>query len=796
MACGSGGVKLKWVLLVVLTAGVVLGCSDKPPEYELEQPAAAVRQSHDYQRDIAPILEQKCMVCHGCYDAPCQLKLTSGEGLVRGASVLPVYDGTRLEDMSPTRLGVDAGSTAEWRGKGFFSVLHDAEGSGLSGLDASVLYKMIALGRDNPLVPNSRLPDSVTLGTDRVNSCPNLDQFADYAEEYPHGGMPYGATGLTDEEFARLREWIAEGALVTSAAYMPGAAEQGMVEVWETFFNQTGKREQLVARYLFEHLFAAHLYFPDVEGGHFYELVRSTTAPGVAINPLRTVRPNDDPGQAFHYRLRPIRQVIVEKNHITYALSDARMQRFTALFLQDDWELDALPEYRYEDRANPFVTFAAMPARARYQFLLDNAEFFVRNFIRGPVCRGQIATDVIRDQFWVAFEDPEQEAYVNDASYREKVSPLLGLPGQKSDLLSMGSEWLEYKSRRNDYLESRHQYYAERKPEGATLDELWDGDGWSRDALLTIFRHHDSATVIQGLHGRVPRTIWVMDYPLLERTYYELVANFNVFGSVSHQGQTRLYFDLIRNGAEQNMLRYVPPAEREALYAHWYQGNAKIKQEVTYVDPDLETPVALDYQDASGHAAIMHRFSELLMARTAEVSGPPDLLNRCEKETCFRSGVSAAQQRIESILRPLAQADGASLPIIPLLPEVTFLRVSEGDQRWVYTLVHNRAHSSVAFMFGEEARFLPEEDTLTLIEGTLGSYPNFSFDVTLEQLPDFVKALLAAQRQDDLHALADQWGVRRTHPQFWEIMSDIQKTNQERDPIEAGLLDLNRYLNL
>ncbi len=29
------------------------------------------------------VLEQRCMVCHGCYDAPCQLKLEAHEGLVR-----------------------------------------------------------------------------------------------------------------------------------------------------------------------------------------------------------------------------------------------------------------------------------------------------------------------------------------------------------------------------------------------------------------------------------------------------------------------------------------------------------------------------------------------------------------------------------------------------------------------------------------------------------------------------------------------------------------------------------------
>tara|TARA_R110002020_G_scaffold58551_30_gene160514 strand:- start:60 stop:923 length:864 start_codon:yes stop_codon:yes gene_type:complete len=287
-----------------------------------------------------------------------------------------------------------------------------------------------------------------------------------------------------------------------------------------------------------------------------------------------------------------------------------------------------------------------------------------------------------------------------------------------------------------------------------------------------------------------------MDYPLLERTYYELVANFNVFGSVSHQGQTRLYFDLIRNGAEQNLLRYMPPAARKALYAQWYQGGAKIKHRVTYVDPDLATPVAMDYQGVKGNAAVMERFSALLMERTAQVSGAPDRLNRCLSGNCLRAGVSAAQQQLESLLQPLAMADGASLPVIPLLPEVTFLRVTDGTQRWVYTLLHNRAHASVAFLYREESRLLPDEDTLTLVEGTLGSYPNFSFDVSLEQLPDFVASLSAISEQEGLHALADRWGVRRTHPRFWDIMADFQRSNAERNPVEAGLLDLNRYQDL
>ncbi len=48
-----------------------------------------------------------------------------------------------------------------------------------------------------------------------------------------------------------------------------------------------------------------------------------------------------------------------------------------------------MPGYGLHRRANPFETFEAIPAEARYRFMLDDAEYFVRTFIRGPVCRGR-----------------------------------------------------------------------------------------------------------------------------------------------------------------------------------------------------------------------------------------------------------------------------------------------------------------------------------------------------------------------------------------------------------------------
>src|SRR5262245_43480421 len=83
-------------------------------------PAALVplERPVSFERDVEPVLERRCAVCHGCYDAPCQLLLTSHAGAVRGATKSPVYDNARLTDAAPTRLGIDAHGEEAWRARG------------------------------------------------------------------------------------------------------------------------------------------------------------------------------------------------------------------------------------------------------------------------------------------------------------------------------------------------------------------------------------------------------------------------------------------------------------------------------------------------------------------------------------------------------------------------------------------------------------------------------------------------------------------------------------------------------
>ena len=109
------------------TIGVVFllaACSSHAPPPPVEITALVPTQS--YLEDVRPILDQRCVVCHSCYNAPCQLQLGSYEGLDRGASKQRVYSSSRLSPQDPTRLFMDAHTTEGWRAKGFTSVLENS----------------------------------------------------------------------------------------------------------------------------------------------------------------------------------------------------------------------------------------------------------------------------------------------------------------------------------------------------------------------------------------------------------------------------------------------------------------------------------------------------------------------------------------------------------------------------------------------------------------------------------------------------------------------------------------------
>jgi hypothetical protein len=343
------------------------------------------------------------------------------------------------------------------------------------------------------------------------------------------------------------------------------------------------------------------------------------------------------------------------------------------------------------------------------------------------------------------------------------------------------------------YTKRRTKAY-EARGEGAGWEYMWRGYGKNPDALLTVFRHHDSATVVRGLVGGGAKTVWLMDYPILERIYYLLVVNFDVFGRVGHQLKTRLYFDLLRAEAEANFLRLFPKEQRLDIHKGWYQGAmAALKRRTVYerLDEVTEARTGLRGDDpVREFVPAVHR------QVTPQVRGPRDYLNRCDAPPCVNPRAGDAQRKVEAALQRILGKPAAQAPYIDFLPEVTFLRVDmEGDDDLAYTLVRNRAHSSVAFMMGEGMRLEPEKDTVTLVAGPLGSYPNFIFRVQLHEIETLAEGLLHVRDEAGFERIVEAFGVRRTDPRLWRDFHFFSNWMERRNPREAGLYDLNRYEN-
>ena len=746
-----------------------------------------------YVKDVKPILDSRCVVCHGCYDAPCQLKLSSYEGLDRGATKTLVYDPERYSKIEPTRLFIDAKNKQEWRDKEFFPVIDENGDTQTSRLNNSVLARLLKLKQDNPSAQSGKLSDDFDLDIERDLQCPAPDEISGFEQEHPMWGMPYAMPALTNEEENTLFTWLQQGAKLSPRPPLSAKA-QLEIKKWESFFNGASAKQQLVSRYIYEHLYIGHLHFHNHPANEFYQLIRSKTPQGQTIDEINTARPYEDPGVAqFYYRLRPVVSTIVDKNHFVYELSDQRLQRYQKLFYHPDYAVAKLPGYAAHTAANPFKTFIQLPLKSRYQFLLDDAQYFFSGFIKGPVCRGQIAINAIQDHFWVAFINPDLNFTDKVAGFLAEHTNVLNMPGSSGDDIGL-FDWKQYGKLGHEYLKVKDQFINQSLPgqHGFNLNSIWDGGGFNRNASLTVFRHFDNATVLKGFVGDIPSTGWLVDYPVFERIHYLLVAGFDVFGSVKHQVAIRNYMDYLRMDAENNFLRFIPSGQRHALRDTWYQGlDAKLFDYFREPFFSIEHETDIIYKTGDYKKELF----TLIKQKLGNASPWQDDINRCKTGTCNDSHVSQQQQEIIKYFRTIASFTGKQTQN---LPEVSFIRVEtdQPDNDPAYTLIVNRALSNLSFMYGEKLRRVPERDTITVVPGFVGSYPNFFFSVKQSKLAEFVDLLGNARSDKELGMLYGQFGVRRSNPKIWPLTDWFNAKHLRDNGLYSGLFDINRYKNL
>jgi hypothetical protein len=153
---------------------------------------------------------------------------------------------------------------------------------------------------------------------------------------------------------------------------------------------------------------------------------------------------------------------------------------------------------------------------------------------------------------------------------------------------------------------------------------------------------------------------------------------------------------------------------------------------------------------------------------------------------------SIGSQALRDTLGRLQGVQG--LPV-SLLPELMFVEITGVPGNEYVTIVHNRAHWNITSIFGEEKNLKPDEDTLTVVPGFLGSYPNVFFRLNEDEIESFVSSLSMLGSEDDYSQLLDQYGVRRTNPDFWQQGDAFHAAYRLNAPVEYGLFDYNRLDN-
>ncbi|WP_100656347.1 fatty acid cis/trans isomerase [Alteromonas flava] len=732
-----------------------------------------------FERDVKPVMDSRCVVCHACYDAPCQLKLGSFSGVARGASKDPVYKGDRLLAADPSRLFIDAHSVSEWRKRDFFAVLNE-EQSPAQNLNNSLVVKMLEQKRQHPLAERKQLGKEFDLDINREWQCPTLEEHADYQKEYPKWGMPYGLPQLNQDEHTTITQWIEQGAATAPMPAVPLYEKQQILQ-WEKFLNGDSLKHQLMARYMYEHFFIAHLYFATDSSNNlpiFFRLFRSKTPPGEPIDIIATRRPFSDPGvKRVYYRFAPVKETLVDKTHMPFRLDSQRLLQYQQWFIDADYEVTQLPGYAAESASNPFVTFEQIPINARYRFMLSEAQYTIMQFIKGPVCRGQIALNVINDHFWVFFAEPSLSILEHEAEFLSRAREKIELPAA-ADSNALPTNWIAYAEQEKEYIEARSEYINQTINQTLPLDLslIWDGEGSNDNVALTVFRHFDAATVVKGLVGERPQTAWVITYPLFERIHYLLVAGYDVYGNVGHQLNSRMYMDFLRMEGEFNFLSLLPKASRQATWEQWYRGIVSPVEEYVASANVLAGETQLDYETEQP-------LNELLQMLSQHVAAAVN------SEHAITNGFN--QSAVQEALRRLNGQVGRHAS---LLPQASFVRIHDNSSRQhhFYSLLRNNAYSNISHIFAEQARRIPAEDSITVGYGFLSSHPNAFFDVNINEVNDFVAAVETLKTEQDLELLFDRFGVRRTAKQFWSYADGLHGYYQENYPIRFGYFDFNR----
>ena len=742
----------------------------------------------DYLTEVQPILSRRCVACHSGYSAPCQIDLGSFAGLERGGSPRTVLDRRRLAAIEPARLMVDARTTAEWRKKGFVPII---------GAEAEAGPEEAILGR----LLSYRPPGSAAYGkeppvADR-NACPfGAGEMEAFLAAHPDHRMPLGLPPVTAEEHRVIVAWLTSGArgpdpeeIVRLTA--TAARDLSSVGNWEDFLNRQDPKHVMTSRYIYEHIFATQITF-DSGTGAFYELVRSRTPPGEPVVPVPTVLPYDDPGGLFYYRFRRVYAASAAGGRVVFNLGGEQLKRVHDLFIRPDW---LMPPHRvgYAPRfaANPFATFEQIPPEARYRFLLDNALPILQSCFEGPAVAAA-ALDVLDDQFWVMFLSPEYDLSVRLPGFLINNEGLLGPQRTASPVgetappdavRQLRRETVQFARKRSQLDDILFRY------QGWGYEHIWRGNRGEDAPLLTVLRHAATASVHKGGLGDLPKTVWVLDYPLFERICTTMVTGYSAYGAAEQRLAARVRLDGLRQEAETRFLDFLPQDQRRNSLQYWYGGMDL--QELDASPSSLPARIQFATDDAK------REFVEYLVHHHFLVETGIDFDGNYLEDGEQYPGLLPEYRDIDDLLQGLraAAAPGPSSFTAgdDRQDSLAYIRITgaeRGDA--VVSLVLHRWHDDVTVLRPGQ-RLNPTRNRVGFFAGFIGSTPNHFYTVEIAEFPAFLEILRSSQASPEVGDRLAKYRVDGGEERFWEIYDWFQQRFAEDGGGRAGVIDLGSY---
>jgi hypothetical protein len=288
--------------------------------------------------------------------------------------------------------------------------------------------------------------------------------------------------------------------------------------------------------------------------------------------------------------------------------------------------------------------------------------------------------------------------------------------------------------------------------------------------------------------------MWVVDYPLLERIYYALVAGFDVYGTAGHQLALRLYMVQLRVEGESYFLDFMPASRRQEFMQSSYKG-IDLKK-IDYYSSALPTKISF-VTDEPNREFIEYMVNKHILPATNIAF---DAVNYERGDVAY-PGLPDQYETTNEYLKAFRAISKPGTPFFLLMNDhnikIAYMRIRlKNGKDLAISIVINQWHSNVTHLFGEKAELDVSKDSADFIPGLIGSYPNYFFDVREEDLPDFFDILAHFDKSPQAFERLAKYGVNRAEDRLWDTYDWFQKRFYEDDPVNAGLFDLNRYYYL